>query len=291
MSAHIRDRGYQPYRGQFTPAATRWTLIARRVLAVTARQAWVIALLVVAAIPPLIGGVVLWVQSKLAAAAPSGSVPSPDPLILLIAVRAWGTLLIAFLMALFTGGGAIADDMRTGAFQLYFARPLTRQQYLWGKLSAVGLLVAVVALAPTLMLSSLRIALQPTFGEALGKLPLLLAALALGAVEALVLAAAALALSSLSRSRSYAQGAFAALFLVPWILGVVFTYVTHSPWPGLLSIPTHLENLGRWLYRLPSEDDGLSLPVWLSALVLAAVIGGSLALVRRRLASVEVIAS
>jgi ABC-type transport system involved in multi-copper enzyme maturation permease subunit len=289
--AQIRDRGYQRYAGQYTEPRGRWAIIARHTLGLTARQPWVIVLLVVAAFPALIGGVVLWVQSKLVAAAPPGSVPSPDPLILLIAVRAWGTLLIAFLMALFAGGSAIADDARTGAFQLYFARPISRAQYLLGKLAAVALLVGIVALAPSLLLASLRVALQPTFGAALARLPLVLAALALGLVEALVFAAPALALSSLSRSRSYAQGAFAALFLVPWILGLIFVRVTGSPWPQALSIPTHLENIGRWLYRLPSDDDTLRLPLWLSALVLAALVSGSLQLVRRRLASVEVIAS
>ena len=87
------------------------------------------------------------------------------------------------------------------------------------------------------------------------------------------------------------QGAFAALFLLPWILGAIFVGVTRSPWPAILSIPAHLQNLGHFLFALPWEEGERPMPVLVSAIFLAALIGGSIALLRKRLASVEVIAS
>src|SRR5205823_5365923 len=74
--------------------------------------------------------------------------------------------LLTFLMAMFAGGGAIADDTRAGSFQFYFARPVTREQYLVGKLIPPVVLIAVVAVGPAFLLALLRVALSKDMPEA-----------------------------------------------------------------------------------------------------------------------------
>ena len=284
----IVDRGYQPYAGGYTPEASRWQVIAARMLRLTARQPWVIVMLVLAVFPLLIAAVRMWIMSKLFALAPPGvAVESPDVYVML----PWGTMTLGFLLALFAGGGQVADDARAGAFQFYFARPVTRDQYLVGKLVPVVTLTLLVTLVPSLLLALLRLALLSSGAEVVHKLPLVGATLVVGSVEALALALPAVALSSLSKRRGYVQGLFATVYLLPWVLGLIFVRVTRSAWPALFSIPAHLENVARFLYRVPPPDDARVLPVWVSALVLAALVGGSLALLRRRLAAVEVVAS
>jgi hypothetical protein len=132
----------------------------------------------------------------------------------------------------------------------------------------------------------MRLGLAPQ-GEALGKVPLVLAALGAGLIETLVLSLPALALSSLSSRRGLVQGGYATLFLLPWIVGGIFVRVTRSPWPGVLSIPAQLENVARFLFRMPSDER--TLPVWLSAALLTALVAGSIAILRRRLDDVEVV--
>jgi hypothetical protein len=198
---------------------------------------------------------------------------------------------IAFLLALFAGAAQVADDARAGAFQFYFARPVTREQYLTGKVVPVLSLTMFVTLLPAMLLACLRLALLPSGTEVLHKLPIVGATLIMGCIEALVLAAPAVAFSSLSKRRSLVQGGFATMYLLPWVVGAIFMKVTRSPWPGILSIPEHLENLARFLYRMPLPDGQRAMPVWVSALFLSALVAGSLALLRRQLASVEVVAS
>lgn len=283
----IRDRGYQRYTGRHTPERGRWALIASRMLRMSARQPWVMVMLILCIFPGLVGAVLMYIQAKLYAA---GMAPAPDPYVYYLYTKPYGTLLLAFLTALFAGGGAIADDVRGGAFQFYFARPITRDQYLAGKVVAPVVLVACVSLGPALLLSLLRVALAKDAADAAGAVLLPLKALGLGLIEAAVLGVPVVALSSLSKGRGYVQGAFAALFLLPWILGAIFVGVTRSPWPALLSIPAHLQGVGRFFFALPAEDERV-LPVWVSAAVLAAVVAGSLAVLRRRLAAMEVVGS
>jgi len=287
----IVDRGYQPYSGRYTKEASRWQVIAGRTLRLAARQWWAILILIATVVPLLVAAVRMWLMSKLAAAPAEAlkgmQLDSPD----VYAMLPWGTMTLAFLIALFAGAGQVADDARAGAFQFYFARPVTRDQYLVGKVVPVVVLTLFISLVPALLLSLLRLALLPSGTEVLHKLPLVGAAIVVGTLEALVLAVPAVAISSLSKRRAYVQGGYAILYLLPWVMGLIFVKVTGSPWPDVLSVPAHLENVARLIFRLPATEDARTLPVWVSALFLAALVAGGLALLRKRLASVEVVAS
>ena len=284
----ILDRGYTPYTGRYTPDASRWKVIASRMLRMSARQWWAILLMIATVIPLLVSAVQMWIMSKVAALAPPGSpLPSPDSYVML----PWGTMTLAFLIALFAGAGQVADDTRAGAFQFYFARPVTRDQYLVGKVVPVVVLTMFIALVPSLLLSLLRLALLPNGDEVLKKLPLVGGSLIIGTIEALVLAVPAVAISSLSRRRAYVQGGYAILYLLPWIVGGIFVRVTRSAWPALFSVPAHLENLARFVFRQPLEEGQRALPVWISAAFVALLVAGSFALLRKRLSAVEVVAS
>ena len=283
----IRDQGYQRYQGGYTPDRGRWKLIAGRMTKMTARQPWVLVMLILAIFPALIAGVLMYIAAKMYAA---GMAPAkPDSLVFEYLCGSKVEVLLTFLTALFAGGGAVADDARGGAFQFYFARPISREQYLAGKLLPPIVLTACVSMVPATLLAFLRLALAKDGADALESILLPAQALGAGALIAVALGTASVALSSLTKSRGLAQGAFAGLFLLPWILGAIFVGVTRSPWPAIFSIPTHLANVGRLLFRQPLSPDEHAMPVWVSAALLAALIAGSIALLRKRLASVEVI--
>jgi ABC-type transport system involved in multi-copper enzyme maturation permease subunit len=284
----IRDQGYQRYTGKYTDSG-RWALIAKRMLKMSARQPWVLVMLILCIFPGLVGAVIMYIQAKMFAMT-NGAGPPPDPTVLYLFLKPYGTLMIGFLTALFAGGGAVADDAKGGAFQFYFARPVTRDQYFIGKLLPPVLLTFFVTAGPAFLVAILRVALAKDSDEAIGSALLPLKALGMGVIEALALGIPVVALSSLSRGRGYVQGAFAALFLLPWILGSIFVGVTRSPWPAILSLPAHFNSIGLWLFRVPIEDAERVLPVWVSAGVLVVLVGASIAILRKRLDAVEVIA-
>jgi ABC-type transport system involved in multi-copper enzyme maturation permease subunit len=290
----IADRGYTQYTGTHTPPSRRGRVVARHALRQTAKQPWVIVTLTLTLFPLL--GVIgwMWLKGRMAATPALEGTPlaegSLDAIVCAFGTH-WSTLLLSFFMALFAGGGAIADDARAGAFQFYFARPLARDQYLWGKLVAVVTLTALVALVPPSLLAIFRLSLTGSASELVHKLPVLAAALALGAIVAVSLATPALALSSLSKRSGLAQAGFAGLFLLPWVGGGILAGLTRSAWPKLLSLPAHFDNLGRALFALPLAPGERALPVWVSCAFLAALVAASLTVARRQLDSFEVIAS
>jgi hypothetical protein len=285
----IRDRGYVPYQGAHTPETTRWAVVARRMLRQWVRRPGVIVCLVLAVFPALVAGVAMYIEGRVEAAV--GRTVSIDHYVYTVLMRPYGTFLIAVLMAMFAGAGAVADDVRAGAFQFYFARPLTRDQYLAGKLVPAVALVALISLVPSVCVALLRVALAASAAEAARALFLPLRALVVGALVALALGAPAVALSSLGGRRTYLQGGFAALVFLPWLVGAKFADFTRTPWPMLPSLAAHLQTVARFVFDMPPEPGERMLPAWLSLVALTAMIAGSVALARRRLASVEVIAS
>jgi ABC-2 type transport system permease protein len=207
----------------------------------------------------------------------------PDFLVLKLLTEWYGVIPLCFIVGLFAGGSAIADDARTGAFQFYFSRPVSKEHYLVGKVLAVCGLTCLMAVGPAVILSLARAAMSPpnqiaAAGLLLGK------GVALGLVVGLCLGIPVVALSSLSTSRGVVQGGWAAVFMLSWIIGRIVAGVTASPWPVLMSIPANLQVLGAFIFGEPSPD---KLPWWASALVLGALLAASTALLRWRLRSVE----
>ncbi len=291
----LRDRGYKPYEGAHTPLAGRWTVVLRHTLRMTAKQAWVLSILIISGFPVLVWAALIFfkaygfVQSTPDLQGSEGVV-DPGQYVFLFLAKWYGVPLQAFLMAMFAGGGAIADDSRNNAFQFYFSRPLSREQYLVGKVLAVVLLVAFVSLVPAVLLAIVRIALSHDGADLTRQLWHLPRALALGTLEALVLGVPVVALSSLSKGRGYAQAAFAGLFLLPWVIGDVFVWMFRSPWPALLSVPAQLESVGAVIFSYHFADGDRPLPCPAAVAVMVVMVVSSIALLRARLATAEVVA-
>src|SRR5687767_6495166 len=138
----IRDRGYKPYEGQFTPMSRRWAVVLRHSLRMNFKQSGVVAILILSGIPTIIAAVAMYIGAKLWASVPpelaaQQGVSDPGQYVFFILVSWYGTPLQAMLMATVAGGGSIAEDTRQGIFPFYFARPISRDQYLVGKILAV----------------------------------------------------------------------------------------------------------------------------------------------------------
>lgn len=141
----------------------------------------------------------------------------------------WGWLLQTFfrnpqgvLMVMVVGLIApplISQDVRSRAFLLYFSRPLTRGEYLLGKLASVWAYLAVISTLPALALYVLGVLLSPDLGvvSATWDLPFRIVAASL--VLMLPTSILALCFSSLTQESRYAGFAWFAMWILGW-----FTY-------------------------------------------------------------------
>lgn len=117
----------------------------------------------------------------------------------------------------------ISQDVRSRAFLLYFSRPLTRGEYLLGKLSSVWAYLAVISTLPALALYVLGVLLSPNLSvvSATWDLPFRIVAASL--VLILPTSVLALCFSSLTQESRYAGFAWFAVWILGW-----FTYAAAS---------------------------------------------------------------
>jgi ABC-2 type transport system permease protein len=197
-----------------------------------------------------------------------------------------GQLFFAVLLAIFGGAGLVANDLRTGAIVVYLSRPLTRRDYVLGKLGVTLLLGLAVTLVPALLLYLVALSLMPdTF--ALWRLAWIAPAIV---VHSLVVSGTisllGLALSALTRSARLAGLGLVSLILVLEIVRQVLQHGFGRREAALLSVRDDVHAIGRALFGI-AEAHALPWPA--PAAVLVALAGGCLAVLRRRVRAVEVV--
>jgi ABC-type transport system involved in multi-copper enzyme maturation permease subunit len=190
----------------------------------------------------------------------------------------------------------ISQDIRSRAFLLYFSRPLTRGEYLVGKLASLWAYLALISTLPALTLYGLGVLLSPNLSvmQATWDIPLRI----LAASVALMLPTSVLALcfSTLTQESRYAGFAWFTVWILGW-----FTYgaatsaeavnasqaayqqgqfvAQESAWTHL-SLYHTLGRVQHWVFGFAELRD-----VWISLLILAMVTLGSLAILVYRISA------
>ena len=196
-------------------------------------------------------------------------------------------LVLALFVTIFAGAGLVANDLRTGAILVYLSRPLTRRDYVVGKLLVLLLLNLSITFVPAVLLYLIALALAP---EQFLKWELAWIGPAIvlySLVIALALSLVALAVSSLSKSARVAGLGFFGLLMGSELVHNILREAFDRPEAALLSIMTDLQMIGRALFGITDRTYALSWP-W-AALVLALVSLGCLAILRSRVRAVEIV--
>ncbi|MCA9648267.1 MAG: ABC transporter permease subunit [Myxococcales bacterium] len=146
----------------------------------------------------------------------------------------------AFLLAM-VAAGLIAEDRRTGAMELYFSRPLTRRDYLLGKLLAAGLVPAATLVLPFVGLWLFAAGMAPpgAVGPMLG---LLLPGLLGATIAAVLLTATILGCSALGERGRTVGVIYVVGLLVLTSLGGELPASGHR-WAGYLSPPRNVQTI------------------------------------------------
>lgn len=275
----IRDLGYRPYVGDRLPPSHNTQVLLMQSM----RRAWSSWMVKVAVslgwLPTVIGLGVYYIV-------PMMTREPMKPGALIAETYAWQTWLVLTLVTLGAGAGAIAEDFQFKSFQFYFAKPVTRAQYLGGRVGAVAIWTFLLLAIPGLILV-LTATGSADEGERLPTLGLALPMLIQATLAAAVLASASVGVSSLSKSRALTMTAWMVLLFVPHMLASIVDAVGDWPWLRLVSLPALLQEVSAALFKVEDE----TAIEWYHALpVLIALAIGGVALARRRLGQAEVIA-
>jgi len=191
------------------------------------------------------------------------------------------------LLSVFGGAGLVANDLRSGAILVYLSRPLTRRDYVLGKLGVLMALNLGVTVAPALLLYLVGVGLaseQYLKWELWWIAP---AIVAQGFGVSLAMGLVALAVSSLSRSARVAGLSFFGLIVGLEMARGILVNIVRADWASLLSLQANLRALAARLFGLTTR--GAEADPVLAAVLLAAVMAGSLLVLRRRVRAVEIV--
>lgn len=277
----IHDQGYRRYTGARVPRGRTWWTIARAGIQSTLRRRAFVALLIASWLPFIVRAVQIYAATNL----PQVQFLAPTAETFRQFIGQQATFL--FFVTVYAGAGLIANDRRVNALQIYLSKPLTRADYIAGKLAALLAFVLFVTWMPAVLL----VVVQVLFSGSLAFVrenPLLVPAITVFAgFEAVVVSLAMLALSSLSKSSRFVGILYAALLFFTQAITVVLRAVMGERGLAWLSVSDSLAQVGDAIFGMPLSYESPVLPCVVTLVVLAGV---SVAVLTRRVRGVEVVA-
>jgi ABC-2 type transport system permease protein len=277
----IHDQGYRHYVGQRAPHGRAWWVIARAHILTLVQYRWFQLLLLASSVPFLIrAGQIYFATTNPQVAQLLAT--TPDTFRDFLSQQRFFVFLIIIMHS-----GLIAEDRRTNALQLYLSKPLTRVEYVLGKLLSPLLYVLAITLLPAILLLFLQIVFSGSLTFLRQNLFLLPAITLLSLMQALLAAFAILALSSLSKSRRFVAIMYAAIIFFTAAMYQVLRGITTSRKWAVISPGEMLDVISSAIFRSRDEP---AVPVYVAVFVVFVIIGLAMLILERRIRAVEVVA-
>ena len=277
----IHDQSYRRYEGERRPASSAWTVIARAGLMTFLSRRAFLGLLLAAWIPFIVRASQLFLASNFSQAAPFLA-PSVQMFRDFLDQQA----IFVFLISVYVGAGLIANDRRANALQLYLSKPVTRAEYVLGKMTVLATFLLAVTWLPAILLLILEIAFAGSFTFLVANSSLIASITLYCLLHILVITFGMTALSSLSRSSRFVGILFAGALIFSDAMFNALRLITGSSTVSWVSIRASLVQVGDVIFR---QAPRYQTPVAVSVLVLIAVIVIAASILERRVRGVEVV--
>ncbi len=163
--------------------------------------------------------------------------------------------IFVFFLTVYVGAGLIANDRRANALQIYLSKPLTRAEYVFGKLAILMTFLLFVTWLPAILLLIVQIVFAGNFTFFRNNAFLFPAITVFCALEVVVVSTAMLALSSLSKSSRYVGILYAAVIFFSSAMYGVLTAVTRNSALSWISFSASLAQVGNVIFRQPLKYD------------------------------------
>ena len=276
----IHDQGYRRYAGRRTAFGGRWWIIARAAIADRIRQRRTLGLLLLSWIPFFVRAVQMYVASNFQQA--SFLAPTADTFREYLNQQGF----FIFLISIYIGSGLIASDRRANALQIYLSKPLTRVEYVVGKLVILTVFLTLVTWIPAMLLLLLQLMFAGSGTFLRANLFLFPAITVYAAAEIFTSAFAMLALSALTNNRRFVAIMYAGIVFFTAALYQALKSITGSGAWAWISPQTTLDVLGGAIFRTAEQPP---MPPLAAAITVLVLIAASIAILERRVRAVEVV--
>jgi ABC-2 type transport system permease protein len=275
----IHDQGYRRYAGARLLRARSWSVIARAGIIARLRERRFLALLLVAWLLFVVRAVQIYFGTTFARA--SFFAPSEETFHGFLTQQR----LFVFFITIYAGAGLIASDRQANALQLYLSKPITRHDYILGKLATLAAFLIAVTWVPAMMLLMLQVLFSGSL-EFVSTHPRLVPAITITAALQVALASMMmLALSSLSRSRRFAAMLYALVTIFAGTIERVLQTTTGAAGWVLLSPQNTLLVITDALFGIEPE-----IPVTIALIAIVTLMAVCVAVLERRVRAVDVVA-
>jgi ABC-type transport system involved in multi-copper enzyme maturation permease subunit len=288
----VYKRSYKPYTGPLTALRRRWLVVTRFSLATAFSSRISIVAFVLCLVPPLVGAFLIYlsnndlVQAALgvrnARGGSAANLVGNQFFVLFLEIQAW----LALFLTAWVGPATIAPDLSNNALPLFLSRPLSRAEYIAGKVLVLAGTLSCITWVPLLIMFLLQAQLSktPWFTANWYILPGIFFGCWLWIA---VLSLVTLAVSSWVKWRIVATGATIAILMVPAGFGGVISGVLRTKWGLLLNVPYLMTLIWTDLLRVPLPLQAVPVPAaWAMMLGTAAL---SLLVLTRRIQARQVV--
>jgi len=275
----IHDQGYRRYAGARLLRARSWSVIARAGIIARLRERRFLALLLVAWLLFVVRAVQIYFGTMFARAA--FFAPSEETFHGFLTQQR----LFVFFITIYAGAGLIASDRQANALQLYLSKPITRHDYILGKLATLAAFLIAVTWVPAMMLLMLQVLFSGSL-EFVSTHPRLVPAITItSALQVALASMMMLALSSLSRSRRFAAMLYALVTIFAGTIERVLQTATGAAGWVLLSPQNTLLVITDALFGIEPE-----IPVTVALIAIVTLMAVCVAVLERRVRAVDVVA-
>jgi ABC-type transport system involved in multi-copper enzyme maturation permease subunit len=275
----IHDQGYRRYAGLREAHGRTWLVIARAGMMERLRERKFMGLLLFAWLPFIVRTVQLYVAYNY----PQAAVLNPSPAMFRDFLGQQGVFV--FFITLYVGSGLIANDRRANALQIYLSKPLSRVDYVVGKMATLLTFLTFVTWVPAILLLLMQVLFAGSLAFVKENLFLIPAITVYSAISVLTSAFTMLALSSLSKSRRFVAVMYAGLIFFTAAMYQALRGITGSPAWFFISPGDVLDVIGDRIFRSTEPQDFLA-----GALVTVVVLlAASVIVLERRVRGVEVV--
>jgi len=286
----IKEKGYSHWDGEFSQKKLPWWPITRYGIKLTLKKRFFKLTYALALVPALVFLVMIYLAERIedfsVMMEEGRTLINVDPAFFKTYLTNEFLLFMTIIILVFAGAGLIADDLKYNSLQLYFSRPLRKQDYLLGKASVLVCFLLFLTLVPGLFLFIMKLIFSGGF-KFLGDYPMLpLSIIGYSILMTVFFSFYTLFLSSISKSKRYVIILIVGIYFFSDILFAIFFGIFRNPYFSLLSLKINLQQLGAAFFGVKAPHD---VPWIYSLIILAGICCLSGVVLFRKVRSVEIV--